>query len=145
MARTSITTRLPRDAGLHLAILIGGAALYVLVRIGIDPHSGWLRNHVTDFLAGVMLPSLFALWASPPRSVATLTSDLSGKLILVASAAVVWEVIEPMVTRRSTGDWRDVLAYLAGAIVQHLITLAAALRGPRSESLSETDPSASQS
>ena len=102
--------------------MVAGAALYVIVRIVIAPTTGWLRFHVTDFLAGMMLPSLFALWPNPPESVAKLLSSLGGKLILVLSAVLIWEVAHPLLSDNSTADWRDVLAYLLGVLVQHLIT-----------------------
>jgi len=111
-----------RDFWLHFGILVAGAALYLIVRIAIEPTTGWLRFHVTDFLAGMMLPSLFALWPKPPESVAKLLSSLGGKLILVLSAVLIWEVAHPLLSDKSTADWRDVLAYLLGVPVQHLIT-----------------------
>ena len=122
MSNIRIEPESRRDFWLHLGILIGGAALYLIVRVVIAPTTGWLRFHVTDFLAGMMLPSLFALWPNPPQAVTQLISSLGGKLILVLSAVLIWEVAHPLLSDNSTADWRDVLAYLLGVPVQHLIT-----------------------
>jgi len=119
-------------AGLHLAIIVAGISLYLLIRIALAPAGGWLRFHATDVLAGLILPSLFALWPDPPRSLAALNAGLSGKLLLVLAAAFVWEVVHPLASKASTGDWRDVVAYVVGCLLQHALVRGwAALCPPR--------------
>ncbi len=108
----------------HLTIIAFVALAYMTVRIGIAPESGWLRFHTTDFLAGVALPSVIAL-AFDDVSVSRLPGTLGGKLALTAGAVVVWGGIVPLVSERSTADWRDVIAYFAGTAVQHVVQAAA--------------------
>lgn len=111
---------LARDATAHVAVIAIIAAGYILVRVVMEPAGGLLRGHATDLLAGVALPSLFALVFQARGEMGEWVRSLPGKLALTASAAVVWEVIVPLFDPRSTADWLDALAYVVGTVVQHV-------------------------
>lgn len=103
----------------HLAV-IGGVFLgYVLVRVAWSPTQGFARFHVTDILAGVAIPSLFALvfqgWGNWERW----AISLQGKLALVGGATAVWEGLLPLVSKHATADPVDVVCYVLGTLAQH--------------------------
>lgn len=99
------------------------AVAYLIIRITIAPGPGWVRFHATDFLAGFALPSVIALGFHRFPG-ADLLDTLRGKLLLTVAAVVVWEGVVPLLNAHSTADWRDVVAYLAGTVAQHLAQMA---------------------
>lgn len=110
-----------RAALLHLSIIAAVAIGYVAIRVAIAPTVGPLRGQATDLLAGMALPSLFALFLPAGIALARWASTLSGKLSLTLAAAFVWEVAVPLLGARSTPDLLDVVAYLAGTLLQHAL------------------------
>ncbi len=106
---------------LHGAIVVAVAVGYLLLRIVLAPTTGPLRWHATDLLAGIALPSLFALLLPQTMELGRWARTLSGKLALTGSATVVWEVVVPLLSDRSTPDIVDVIAYLVGTTIQHAI------------------------
>lgn len=109
----------------HLMILGGGLLLYGLVHAGLVAGDSPLRFHGPDVIAGAVLLSLFELAPVRPRLLTELLSTYGGKTALVLGASFSWEVVMPLLTSRSTPDWLDVLAYLAGGTMQHIIVRVA--------------------
>lgn len=86
----------------------------------------WLREHVGgEFLAGyfndlLLIPAALPLALWMQRRIGVRASDerpLWREIVLhLAVWAVAAEAIMPALTAGATGDWRDVVAYAAGAI-----------------------------
>jgi hypothetical protein len=107
----------------HLAVIGAVGVAFLIIRVAIAPEAGMIRGHGTDFLAGIALPSV--IWLGFHRLLAGwLLNTLRGKLLLTLSAVISWEGLMPLLSARSTPDWRDAIAYFAGTIVQHLVQLA---------------------
>ncbi len=98
-------------------------ALYALNRWALKPHlhSGFLHDHFNDVL---LIPAALplVLWAQrrlgwrdhdgPPR-----WSEIG---LHLAIWGVICEVAGPHLAAHATGDWRDLVAYAAGAAVAGL-------------------------
>lgn len=95
-------------------------ALYALNR-------WWLRDHVGgDFLAGhfndlLLIPAALPLVLWVQKRVGVRTTDQQPRWREIALHLAVWsvaaEALMPLLTASATGDWRDVIAYTAGALV----------------------------
>lgn len=104
-------------------LCVAACLLYVLNR-------GWLRGHVGgEFLTGYFNDLLLIPAALPPvlwlqRQLGVRAEDGPprwGEIGLhVAAWSFVAEGLAPLVLARATGDWGDVLAYAAGALVAGL-------------------------
>jgi hypothetical protein len=89
-------------------------------------NRGWLRSHVGGAFFGgyfndlLLLPAALplALWVQ--RKLGARTHDQSPRWAEIALHLAVWsftaEVLMPQLSRHATGDWRDLIAYGAGAI-----------------------------
>jgi hypothetical protein len=107
------------SARIHLAILVGVCLAYLLVRAIWQPTHGFARNHLTDLLAGVALPSLFGLMVHHHAPWRAWLAKLRHKLLLIIGATLSWEVLQPLLSDRSTADLIDAACYVAGALGQH--------------------------
>ena len=108
-----------RFAYLRDPLCLLACALYALNR-------WWLRDHVGGaFLAGHFNDLLFipaalplALWVQ--RRLGLRPHDLPPRWREIGLHLLVWslaaEAIMPQLTARATGDWRDAVAYAAGAV-----------------------------
>lgn len=87
----------------------------------------WLRRHVGGpFLHGyfndlLLIPAALPLVLWLQRKLGLRPDDARPRWAEITSHLVVWsivaEAVMPWLTTRATGDWRDVLAYTAGAVV----------------------------
>lgn len=101
-------------------LCVAACLLYVLNR-------GWLRAHFGgDFLTGYCNDLLFIPAALPPvlwlqRKLGVRADDRPPQWGEIGLHLTVWSIVAeglaPLVLARATGDWRDVLAYGAGALV----------------------------
>lgn len=102
----------------HLGLLVAVGTAYLVIRVGIAPVAGPLRWQATDLLAGVALPSLFALGTVPASRWGRWARSGAGKAQLIAGAVLVWEGLVPLLGRGTADGW-DVLAYALGGLAQH--------------------------
>ncbi|MEL6239341.1 MAG: hypothetical protein AAFQ90_12225 [Pseudomonadota bacterium] len=101
----------------HRVGVLGVGVIYVIFSLTVRPAGGFFGNHFTDCLAGIALPcALLSIPAWEPLFRSLFVSLLS-TLGATLSAAVVWEVLVPLVDNDSVGDPWDVVAYLVGALV----------------------------
>ena len=94
-------------------------ALYVLNR-------WWLRDHVGGAFLGGYFNDLLLIPAALPivlwiqRQIGVRTTDAPPRWREIALHVSLWaltaEALMPHLTARATGDWRDVIAYTAGAV-----------------------------
>lgn len=101
-------------------LFLGACALYVLNRWGLKPrvHSAFLHGQFNDLLLiPAALPPL--LWLQ--RRLALRGHDApptSGEIIFhLAVWTLLFELMGPRFIAHATGDWRDILAYAAGALL----------------------------
>lgn len=107
--------RYARDPLCLLAI-----ALYALNRWGLKPHlvGGFFHDHFNDLL---LIPAAlpFVLWAQ--RRLGWRPHDGPPGAGEIGLHLLVWgllcEVAGPYLVAHATGDWRDLVAYAAGALV----------------------------
>ena len=98
----------------HTVSVVAVAVGFVVFSQFLRPADGFFGHHFTDVLAGFVLPcALLALPAFIPLF-QTAFATFPGSLWSVFAAAVVWEVLVPLLDPQSVGDWRDVAAYLVG-------------------------------
>lgn len=101
-------------------LCVAAVAAYVFGRWWLRAHiaHGFWHDQFTDLL---LIPAAlpFALWAQ--RQLGLRAHDARPRWSEIALHAGVWsvaaEVIAPHVFPHATGDWRDVVAYVAGAVV----------------------------
>jgi hypothetical protein len=99
-------------------LCLGACALYALNRWVLKPriHSAFLHSHFNDLL---FIPAALPLVLWLQRRLGLRTSDGPPEAREIALHFVVWSVMAEIVAphfAHVTGDWRDVLAYAAGAL-----------------------------
>lgn len=92
--------------------------LYALNRWGLKPHShsAFLHSHFNDLL---LIPAALPLVLWLQRRLGLRTHDAPPEARELALHVVVWSVMAEIVAphfAHGTGDWRDALAYAAGAL-----------------------------
>lgn len=101
-------------------LCLAACGLYVLNRWWLRGHVGgaFLHNHFNDLL---LIPAALppVLWMQ--RRLQVRADDRRPTWSEIGLHLAVWsltaEWLMPHLTARATGDWRDVVAYTAGAIV----------------------------
>lgn len=100
-------------------LCVAACALYALNRWWLRAHVGgvFLRGYFNDLL---LIPAALPLVLWMHRRTGLRADDARPRWREIALHLVVWsvvaEAIAPHLMRWTTGDWRDVLAYSAGAL-----------------------------
>jgi hypothetical protein len=101
-------------------LCVAACLLYALNRWWFRAHVGgeFLRGHFNDLL---LIPAALPLVLWLQRRLGLRPDDAQPRWREIALHLVVWsvtaEAIAPHFMRWTTGDWRDVVAYTAGAVV----------------------------
>lgn len=110
---------------------------YAVNRWALRP-AGWasgpfMRGHFNDLL---LIPAALPVLLWLQRRLGLRAADTSPTWREIALHLVVWsiaaEVIAPRLWHRSTGDWLDVVAYTAGALIAGCWWQIASARSPLS-------------
>ncbi|HVI43977.1 MAG TPA: hypothetical protein VM802_03890 [Chitinophaga sp.] len=103
--------------GVHPLFAVG-CLLWLVVRLSRELHHpllSFVNGHLTDFLAvpviGYMCLMIFRNFFFGP----SYSFPMWYSLFIALYLAVVFEYALPLYSARYTGDWADVLAYIAGA------------------------------
>jgi hypothetical protein len=100
-------------------LCVAACALYVLNRWWLRDHVGgaFLNGYFNDLL---LIPAALPLVLWLQRRLGVRADNQPPRWIEIGLHVVVWsvasEVIMPHITAHATGDWRDVIAYAAGAL-----------------------------
>lgn len=103
-----------RDPATLLAV-----SLYVLNQVCFKHwvHGGFLHHHFNDVL---LIPAALPLVLWLHRRLGWRSHDAAPTLAEIAGHLIAWtvvcEIVTPLVTAHATGDWRDAVAYAAGAL-----------------------------
>lgn len=103
-------------------VCVASWALYALNRVVLAPHFGaqmpFLRAHFNDsLLVPAALPVL--VWARGILGLRLENGPPNWREIVfwLALWSVIFELAGPKLVGHSVGDWRDVVAYLCGALI----------------------------
>lgn len=101
-------------------LCIAACVLYAVNRAWLRGHVGgaFLQGHFNDLL---LIPAALPLVLWCQRRLGVRADDARPRWAEIALHLVVWSIaaewLMPHVTTHATGDWRDVVAYTAGAVV----------------------------
>ena len=110
-----------------LSIIIVGFSLYSLNRFWLKkivqiPYIAYLlRCHFNDFLAGILFFACYNFIHFQFLKTKYHLDTLWMVLALSLFCGVMWEYILPFLFKKSVSDFWDVIAYLFGGIIYHLI------------------------
>jgi hypothetical protein len=101
-------------------LCVAACVLYLINRAALRGHVGgmFLRGHFNDLL---LIPAALPLVLWVQRRIGVRDHDARPRWSEIGLHLSVWAIaaewLMPHLTARATGDWRDVIAYAAGAMV----------------------------
>jgi hypothetical protein len=92
--------------------------VHQIITKGMNIQLGWIDNYLDSFLA---MPVILTLWLAERRWLFKQGSSYLLPLLHVVMAtlyiSLVSEMVFPLLSRRFTADWRDVVCYAVGSIL----------------------------
>lgn len=100
-------------------MLLSGVTVYAVNTWLAKPYVGgaFLNGHLNDVFAPLVLLSWSGLLAAKETSANRWLHSVTGAIVIVTAASVVWEVLTPHFVSAATGDWLDVICYAAGVLI----------------------------
>lgn len=101
-------------------LCLAACALYTANRLWLRGHAGgaFLEGYFNDLL---LIPAALPLVLWVQRRIGVRAEDAPPRWREIALHVAVWtftaEALMPQLTAAATGDWRDVVAYAAGALL----------------------------